>query len=67
MILGELETDFDNGEQAASSSTMHLSAQSKQMAAFVREDVEEIVNGSYAAALTLLRLQIPLSTSSSFI
>lgn len=44
MILGELETDFDSGEPGASNTTTHLSTQSKQMAALVREDAEEIVN-----------------------
>lgn len=65
MILGELDTDFEHGEQGASASTNHLSTQSKQMAAFVREDAEEIVNGSYAIAFALCCLQIPSSASFS--
>jgi hypothetical protein len=47
MILGDLDPDFENGEQGTPNSTTH----SKQMAANVREDAEEIVNGSYAFIL----------------
>jgi len=47
MILGELETDFDNNKHAGLNPTMHLSARSKQLAASLREDAEEIVNGNY--------------------
>ncbi|KAL9711574.1 GTPase-activating protein [Leucoagaricus gongylophorus] len=44
MILGELETDFDNSEHPGLNSAIHISARSKQLAASVREDAEEIVN-----------------------
>ncbi len=65
MILGELDTDNENRDQASvSTSTTHLSAQSKQMAAFVREDAEEIVNGSYTPTVLRSYLQIPSSASS---
>ncbi|XP_006460761.1 hypothetical protein AGABI2DRAFT_192360 [Agaricus bisporus var. bisporus H97] len=40
MILDEFETDFENNDRAAP----HLSTQTKQMAASVRDDVKEIVN-----------------------
>lgn len=54
LILGELDTEIENADQApVSTPTNHLSAQSKQMATLVREDAEEIVNGSYILAVSL--------------
>lgn len=47
MILDDFETEFENNDRAAP----HLSTQTKQMAASVRDDVKEIVNGSYLVTL----------------
>ena len=47
MILGELETDFDNSEHPGLNSAIHITTRSKRLAASVREDAEEIVNGNY--------------------
>jgi hypothetical protein len=47
MILDELEPDFEHNDRIAP----HQSTHTKQMAASVRADVDEIVNGSYLVAL----------------
>ncbi|KXN90990.1 GTPase-activating protein gyp1 [Leucoagaricus sp. SymC.cos] len=44
MILGEFDTDFENGGQGTSNGGAHISAQAKKMGASVREDVAETVN-----------------------
>lgn len=65
MILGDLDQDFENGEHGPSDTTTRLSAHSKQMAATVREDAGEIVNGNYAIQSASSCLHIPSSTSAS--